>query len=445
MEEEIKKEAQRLAEERFRSLLDGLEDGYFEVDLTGTMVYCNEATCRLFGYAPGEQIGKNYKEFVEPETAQRIFEVFNRVFRTGISHKGFEWELEDRHGKKKWVETSVSLRYDAKGKKIGFRGILRDITQRKCMEEALRRSEERYRTILNHMKEGYFEVDLQGKMLFCNEAHCRIYGLPPEKMIGMDFRDFVDPECAQKIYEIYNRVYRSGEGETVDDFELIRKDGKRFFVSSSVALIRDPQGRKIGFRGLLRDITQQKEAEEALKALSLVDDLTGLYNRRGFLALAEQVLKSAARMQKKAFLLFADLDDLKIINDTYGHLEGDKALVEVAKILRENFREPDILARIGGDEFVVLAMEGEEGAGPEIFLDRLRRGLEAYREGQSSPYVLSLSMGVVCCPPGRTQSMARLLEEADRAMYRDKQAKKGLLQLELEIFSQEGETTKQPK
>jgi len=428
-------EVYRLAEERFRALLDGLGDGYFEVDLAGTMVYCNKVTSCLFGYKHGELIGKNYREYTDPEMAKKIYEAFNRVYTTGLPLKQFEMEVQNKSGNIRHVETSVALIFDRENRKIGFRGIVRDNTEKKKIETALRQSEERYRTILNHMKEGYFEVDLAGNMLYCNEAHGRIYGIPSEKMIGLNFREYISPETAQKIYEIYNRVYKTGEPEKVEDFELIRKDGTRFFVASSVALIRDGQGRKIGFRGLLRDITREKEAKETLQALSLKDDLTGLYNRRGFLALAELVLKSAARSQKKVYLLFADLDDLKTINDTYGHLEGDRALREVARVLLDNFREPDLLARIGGDEFVVLAVEGEEGADTEIFLERLRNGLRQGQEDRSLPYALSMSMGVVCFAPEDNQSIESLLEEADRRMYQDKQAKKGLLQMELELFS----------
>jgi diguanylate cyclase (GGDEF)-like protein/PAS domain S-box-containing protein len=438
--ENIQKEAVRhQSEERYRAILDTMEDGYFEVDLAGNMLFSNEANNRLFGYGPGEQIGMNYREYTEPETAKNIFEIFNKVYRTGIPRKGFEWEVRDKKGNKVQVETSVSLMRDADNQPAGFRGILRDITQKKQMESALRQSEERYRTILNNMEEGYFEVDLAGNLLFCNEAHAHIYGFSQGEMNGLNFRDYLDPENAQRVYKIYNRVFQTGEPEKVFDFELIKKDGGRIFVSTSIYVIRDSKGQKIGFRGVIRDITRQKQVEETLKALSLIDDLTGLYNRRGFLTLAEQTLKTTKRMNRGAFLIFTDLDDLKWINDTYGHLEGDEALIMVSRIIRENFREPDIMARIGGDEFVILAVEGAIEAGPELFLERLQKGLLLHNENNDRPYSLSLSMGISSYHPEQPISIEALLDQADKNMYRDKQQKKKSIQLQLGFYPPESD------
>ena len=166
-----------------------MEDGYFEVDLAGNMLFSNEANDRIFGYARGEQIGMNYREYTDPENARMVFEIFNKVYRTGVPHKGFEWEVIKGNGEKVYVETSVSLMLDSNHQKIGFRGILRDITRQKQAQAALKESEEKYRSILESIQEGYYEIDLKGNYVFFNDALCNIVGIPREELQGMSYKE----------------------------------------------------------------------------------------------------------------------------------------------------------------------------------------------------------------------------------------------------------------
>jgi diguanylate cyclase (GGDEF)-like protein len=161
-----------------------------------------------------------------------------------------------------------------------------------------------------------------------------------------------------------------------------------------------------------------------LETLTLTDDLTGLYNRRGFLTMAGQAMKLAQRMGRGVFLLYADVDNLKKTNDTWGHPEGDRVLRNVAHILRETFREPDLVARIGGDEFVVLAMEGDAEASGGILMDRLQKNLDKENQAVDCPHKLSLSLGVVRHDPRNPSSIEDLLAQADQRMYEEKQKKK---------------------
>jgi diguanylate cyclase (GGDEF)-like protein len=166
---------------------------------------------------------------------------------------------------------------------------------------------------------------------------------------------------------------------------------------------------------------REHRAEEALLVLSLTDDLTGLYNRRRFFVLTEQYLKVAIRTKKRLLLLFIDMDDLKWINDNYGHNEGDQALVEFAKILQQSFRESDIIARIGGDEFVVLFVSTDENS--ERLLTRLHENLKDYNDQRSRRYPLSISVGTAQFDPESPVSIDQLLSEADASMYAQKRKK----------------------
>jgi diguanylate cyclase (GGDEF)-like protein len=157
--------------------------------------------------------------------------------------------------------------------------------------------------------------------------------------------------------------------------------------------------------------------EEALIALSLTDELTGLYNRRRFFILTEQCLKGAIRTKKRPLLLFIDMDDLKWINDHYGHNEGDQALIDFANILNKTFRESDIIARIGGDEFVVL-LESTDDNG-ETMVTRLYENLRDYNTKRSQR-VLSISLGMAQFDPEYPISIDELLSKADALMYAQK-------------------------
>jgi diguanylate cyclase (GGDEF)-like protein len=166
-------------------------------------------------------------------------------------------------------------------------------------------------------------------------------------------------------------------------------------------------------------IQRLEETVAELRNQALVDELTGLYNRRGFMLLTQQQLKLANRTKMGMLLLFADLDNLKWINDTFGHPEGDLALIETANILKKTFREPDIIARIGGDEFGVLAIESRKDSG-EVLVNRLQKRLDINNAKRKRCYKLSLSTGIERYNPECPCSIDELLAVADSLMYEQK-------------------------
>ena len=169
----------------------------------------------------------------------------------------------------------------------------------------------------------------------------------------------------------------------------------------------------------IRYAIERQRMRVELRSLSMVDDLTGLYNRRGFVALGSQQLKLAQRNKQGSLLFFVDLDGLKKINDNYGHREGDLALIKTAEILKQTFRQSDTIARFGGDEFAILALEALDNSAPKISA-RLRKQLEGYNTKESSPYGLSLSIGVTVVEPASTHSIEELLRKADKSLYAQK-------------------------
>lgn len=208
-------------------------------------------------------------------------------------------------------------------------------------------------------------------------------------------------------------VVLTGNDDAAMGIDAVRRGDQDYLIKGQVdstSLVRS-----------MRYAMERKQKEERLRVLALVDELTGVHNRRGFLTLAQQQLKLADRTKSPVLLVFIDLNDLKWINDMFGHAEGDQALVEIAEILTEGFRSPDIIARIGGDEFVLLAT----GVGPNsegILVNRLRAHVKARNVRSSLRCKLSLSVGTAWYDPEHPCSIEELLHRADRQMYEQKRA-----------------------
>ena len=173
----------------------------------------------------------------------------------------------------------------------------------------------------------------------------------------------------------------------------------------------------------IRYAIERNRMQSALRALSLLDDLTGIYNRRGFMTLAEHEVKLARRRQVGFYLIFIDLDGMKEINDHHGHQAGDQALVATAQLLSDTFRGSDVVARMGGDEFAVITTEAN-GDGPTPILNRLESAVQRHNQAHPQRPPLSISIGVVFYAPESNRSMEDLLEEADRLMYEHKRSKR---------------------
>jgi diguanylate cyclase (GGDEF)-like protein len=204
------------------------------------------------------------------------------------------------------------------------------------------------------------------------------------------------------------------------DISLLCQDGTSRTVQLSLSPMRMNGSSRIGM--VVTDLTERQKLQEELRNLSLVDELTGLLNRRGFMTVAQQTLNLAQRLGDPLLLVFADLDGMKIINDTLGHSEGDRALLDTAEILRKTYRDSDILARLGGDEFTILAM-GTSIRDASVLVRRLQSQIDAFNRRGHRSFHLSISAGVVAYDAEARQSLVDLLARADEAMYETKRRK----------------------
>ncbi len=261
----LTEDALHQSEEKYRTILESIDDGYCEQDLAGNFTFLNDSMYRIYGYPKEELMGMNYKQYTDKENGRKCFQAYRNIYITGEPGKVFDFEIIRKDGTKRHIESSVSLQKDSAGKPIVFRGVVRDVTERKLTEEALRHSEERYRNILESIQEGYFEVDLAGNLTFVNDAMCENLKFTKEELIGMNFSQYTDETNARELYQVYNKIYRTGEPVKIADFEFIRKDGTKLFAETSTALVRDADGKIIGFSGVSRDITDRKLTEDALR------------------------------------------------------------------------------------------------------------------------------------------------------------------------------------
>ncbi|MDX6574344.1 MAG: hypothetical protein QOE96_297 [Blastocatellia bacterium] len=299
----------------------------------------------------------------------------------------------------------------------------RHIAEQGRIERALRETEEHFRNAFDYAAIGMALVSPQGAWLRVNRSLCELIGYSEQELLDANFQAVTH---ADDLRNDLANLYRLMQGETPTcqvEKRYVHRLGQIVWALNSVSLVRDSDNNPVHFIFQIQDITERKRAEAALQSLSLVDELTGLYNRRGFLAVTEQHLASIRRNDRVPVILYADLDGLKEINDSLGHHEGDRALATAAEIFKEAFRNTDIVARLGGDEFVVLAaLDPEEEA--ESLTRRLQDRFRASNQRGSRAYDLSISVGLAHFDDEESHSIEDLLARADRAMYQDKRRKR---------------------
>ncbi|MDY7032997.1 MAG: PAS domain S-box protein [Thermodesulfobacteriota bacterium] len=250
---------------RCLTIIDEIEEGYFETDIAGNITFSNDSLSRILGYSKDELINRNYRLHMDNENATGLYQVVNEVHRTGNPAKIFNFETIRRDGSRRKIEPSISLMIDSKGKPIGFRGMVRDVTDRRKMDEGLRKSEERYRSILENIEDGYYEIDLAGSLTFFNDSLCRMTGYTADDLMGMNFQQISDKNAVAGMYKVANKTFTTGEPIQRYDWEIVRKDGGQRQVETSLSLIKGQDRKPIGFRGIIRDVTDRKQMERALQ------------------------------------------------------------------------------------------------------------------------------------------------------------------------------------
>ena len=388
---------------------------------SGIYIFLGEGFESLTGYPPSEMTATVFASRLRQieafgEHAGMPHEQYLRLARDG---KIDEWRedflLERKEGSLVWLaDHSVQLR-DAAGKVTGSLGILMDISGRKQVEAALRKSEAKLRALFASMHDVVLVIDRQGVYREIAPTDPGLLVSAPDELLGKTLHDFFSLGQAQNYLQVIRQVLESGQTAQIE-YELPIGNQRMWFQTSISPMTDDTT------LWVAHDITRRRHMEQEIRSLSLTDELTGLNNRRGFDLLAGQELKLAHRFKRSLLLLFGDMDNLKTINDTWGHAQGDLALQDMAAILKETFRETDIIARFGGDEFVVLAVDVSIQSAGNLSR-RLLADLEQHNRSAGRPWQLSISLGIAGYETESPCTLAELISQADARMYTQKQAR----------------------
>jgi diguanylate cyclase (GGDEF)-like protein/PAS domain S-box-containing protein len=313
---------------------------------------------------------------------------------------------------------------------LSLLSVNRDIEALRRSAEELATSEEYFRLLTENSSDLVRTQDLDGKVRYVSPSVERILGYSPDEFMNFPPLALVHPEDRPLLTSTPALPVSERFKDTPIEYRIQHKDGSYRWLEINFASRRDAEGNVNGVQSSARDVTDRRIAEqrlttqaEQLRSLSLQDELTGLYNRRGWLELARQGLRIATREKRAAAVIFADLNGMKQINDQYGHDEGDSALKDTARILRTSCREVDVIARFGGDEFVAFALDFEE-SGLDAFRARAQGAIAELNLSGVRPYRLSLSVGAAFFRPDIPESIQELLDRADAEMYERKRARR---------------------
>jgi len=320
--EQLRKEIteRKQAEELFRTLSESSPVGIYIVQ-DGKFQFVNSQFQRYTGYSENELLGMESLQLVIPEDRNVVKRNAMNMLK-GKRSSPYEYKIANKRGEVRWIlETVASVQYGGRQATLGN---YMDITERKQTEEALRQSEERYRTILEEMEDGYYEVDLAGNYTSFNDATCRAYGYSREEMMGMNYRVYTPKEETERVYKTYNQIYRTGKPNKGFTYEVVRKDGSTGFGELAAFPLRNQEGKIIGFRGVSRDVTERKRMEEERRELERKAQLASRLATVGEMAsgIAHEINNPLTGVIGYAQLLMQRQDipedakkDLKVIND----------------------------------------------------------------------------------------------------------------------------------
>ena len=401
------------SERRLNFIFESVPVNLWSTDAQLNITFSQGAGLHLIGTKANEQVGM---------TLYEVLKTRDPGFTPLAAHlRALQGELVryETNWRGRSFETRVEPLRAPDGRISGTVGIAIDVTDRKSLYDALHTQNVYFATLFENAPESIAILDEHDHIIRINGQFTTMFGYTEEESVGRNINDLiVPPELVMEGMELTARV-AAGENLRVETLRR-HKDGHTVWVAIAATPfgVVDQPGRVYA---MYHDISARKRAEDDLKALLLVDELTGLPNRRAFITLSEQALKLAMRMERDVLMIFIDVDHLKYINDTYGHLAGDRALIDTARVLRESCREADIIARLGGDEFVAL-MTVDSDQTAELVCERIKSRVAAHNQEIDHGYDLSLSVGATRSKAEGTM-LADLLAQADTALYEQKRGR----------------------
>jgi len=401
------------SERRLSFMLESVPVNLWSTDGHLNVTFSQGAGLNLIGSSANDQVGMTLYEILKTrDPSVTPLAAHLRALQGELVRYETDW-------RGRWFETRVEPLRSADGAITGTVGIAIDITDRNTLYHALKTQNVYFAALFENAPEAIAILDDNDRVTRINGEFTSLFGYSTAEAVGRNINELIVPPAL--VEEGANLTARVAGGENLRTESVRRhRDGHQIAVSIAATPFR--AGSEPGkVYAMYHDISVQKRAEEDLRALLLVDELTGLPNRRGFITLSEQALKVATRGYRDVLMIFIDVDDLKAINDTWGHLAGDRALIDTARALKESFRDADIVARLGGDEFVALInVDSDQTA--ELIGARIKSRVDIHNKRTERGHPLSLSVGAIRAK-AEGAVLADLLAEADSALYDQKRAR----------------------
>jgi diguanylate cyclase (GGDEF)-like protein/PAS domain S-box-containing protein len=407
------------SEARYRTVADAAFDAIVAIAPDGVVQWFNRGSEHMFGYRAEEVIGRPVTLLMPERYRDLCVATLHRYMRTGKARMvGGTTELVGlrKDGSEFPIEMSLGETLED-GERL-FTAVIRDVTERKKLEKVIRESEERFRSLVQYASDIITILEADGTVQYVSPAVERVMGYKPEEQVGTSAFGCVHPDDKERALTTFATVLKRPGLHSPMEFRMLHRDGSWRYLEHVVNnLLDDPAVRGVMVNS--RDVTERKAMEEQLRHQAFHDPLTGLPNRALFMDRLEHALALAHRRGTRVAVLFIDLDNFKVINDSLGHQAGDRLLKAVAERLKACLRPEDTAARLGGDEFTIL-VEGAAGVGDVAQIaERIAEILRPPFALEEQEVFATASIGIALNGSDQEQP-ADLLRHADLAMYRAK-------------------------
>ena len=416
------------SEARFRIMADSCPIGIWVTDANGRTQFVNRVYRQFCGLTSDHVDPDAWQALLHPEDAPGFLEAFQRAL-TNQTHFRAEERSRRADGEWRWVESLAEPRFSPEGDFLGLVGTSKDITERKQAEAALHASEEKFRQLAENVREVFWMMNAAGtEVLYVSPAYEEIWGRTCEELYShpMSWIESIEPEDRERAHAAF---LKQMQGENIESEYRIRNASEELkWVRDRAFPIRNDSGEIVRVAGIAEDITERKKTEAALAHQAQHDHLTGLPNRLLLSDRLEASIERAAKTGLMAAVIYIDLDGFKLVNDTLGHEAGDALLQQATERLQRCIRELDTLARMGGDEFMVVVNQISDDQTALTIAERFRTVLQKPFEVAGNELHISASLGVAMYPRDG-EDVSTLRRNADAAMYGAKRSGKDRVQL----------------
>lgn len=424
--EDPKLDALKQQVESLTRVLEGSQLGFWDWNLATNEVKRNAIWAQMLGYdfADIEFTTQQWTDFVHPDDQERAWHSIRAVLDGRKSEHELTYRMKTKSGDYKWIlDRARVVERGAEGRALRMSGTHTDIDQLKKTEAALHESEKRFRGIFENAGVGIAQVAADGSFQRVNDTYCEIIGYSRDELLKdkKNFQAITHPDDLSLDRAAIEQLLQGHANRAELEKRYLRKDGEIVWVHLSVSLLKQVDDQPHYFISAVQDITKIKILQEQLEHQARYDYLTGIPNRRYFMELANQELARIQRYPQPLAFIMVDIDYFKRINDSHGHEAGDRVLREVARAMREQLREVDVLGRMGGEEFAILLPQTNRQKAIEV-ADRLTKTIDGCRilleDGAAIHVTISIGVAV---STGRHDSLEALLGNADKGLYRAKQ------------------------